>query len=146
MKCTREEIEKLENTWYSSRSMYIGWVQLQRLLKYCLSDIIERDIWPAPEAIGEKWFIPTIGYTEEEITKLLDAVNADKWERKYHMRQLERSRSRISTSLAIKLISSELPFTIEKTKVYNGGVIFFSPGREYVKKYRHSKGSCYDVR
>ncbi|MBQ8380307.1 MAG: hypothetical protein IJY18_00275, partial [Clostridia bacterium] len=94
MKCTREEIEKLENTWYSSRSMYIGWVQLQRLLKYCLSDIIERDIWPAPEAIGEKWFIPTIGYTEEEITKILDAVNADKWERKYHMRQLERSRSR----------------------------------------------------
>lgn len=146
MKCTREEIEKLENTWYSSRSMYIGWVQLQRLLKHCLSDIIERDIWPAPEAIGEKWFIPTIGYTEEEITKILDAVNADKWERKYHMRQLERSRSRISTSLAIKLISSELPFIIERTKVYNGGVIFFSPGREYVKKYRHSKESCYDVR
>jgi len=146
MKCTREEIEKLENTWYSSRSMYIGWVQLQRLLKYCISDIIERDIWPAPEAIGEKWFIPTIGYTEEEITKILDAVNADKWERKYHMRQLERSRSRISTSLAIKLISSELPFTIERTKVYNGGVIFFSPAREYVKKYRNSKGSCYDVR
>ena len=116
--------------------MYLDWCQLQRLLKHCLARIIVRDIWPAPEGTKDSWFIPTIGYTEEEITKILNAVNANRWERKYHTMQLDRERSRISTSLALKLIAREFPFVIEKTLVVNGGILFFGPKHAYVKDYQ----------
>lgn len=136
MKLSPEFIERAESTWQSRRSMYLDWCQLQRLLKHCLARIIERDIWPAPEGTKDSWFIPTIGYTEEEITKILNAVNANRWKRRYHMMQLDRERSRISTSLALKLIAREFPFVIEKTLVVNGGILFFGPKHAYVKDYQ----------
>ena len=52
------------------------------------------------------------------------------------MMQLDRERSRISTSLALKLIAREFPFVIEKTLVVNGGVLFFGPKHAYVKDYQ----------
>lgn len=136
MKLSPEFIERVASTWQSRRSMYLDWCQFQRLLKHCLSKIIDRDIWPAPEGSRDRWFIPTIGYTETEIIKILNAANANRWERKYHMMQLDRERSRISTSLALKLIAPEFPFVIEKTIVVNGGVMFFGPKHPYVKDYK----------
>ena len=136
MQLSPEFIERVESTWQSRRSMYLDWCQLQRLLKHCLYKIIERDIWPAPEGTKESWFIPTIGYTEAEITKILNAANANRWERKYHTMQLDRERSRISTSLALKLIAKEFPFVIEKTIVVNGGVMFFGPKHAFIKDYK----------
>ena len=136
MEFSPEFIERMESTWQSRRSMTLDWIRLQRLLKHCLSKIIERDIWPAPEGNRDRWFIPTIGYTEIEITRILNAVRANRWERKYHMMQLDRERSRISTSLALKLIASEFPFVIEKTIVVNGGVMFLGPKCDYIKDYK----------
>ena len=136
MEFSPEFIERMESTWQSRRSMTLDWIRLQRLLKHCLSKIIERDIWPAPEGSRDRWVIPTIGYTEIEITKILNAVKANRWERKYHMMQLDRERSRISTSLALKLIASEFPFVIEKTIVVNGGVMFLGPKCDYIKDYK----------
>ena len=136
MQLSPEFIERVESTWQSRRSMYLDWCQLQRLLKHCLSKIIDRDIWPAPEGTKDSWFIPTIGYTEAEIIQILNAARANRWERKYHMMQLDRERSRISTSLALKLIAPEFPFIIERTIVVNGGVMFFGPKHSYIKDYK----------
>ncbi len=124
-----------QDTWESRKTIFLDWSQLNRLLHICLFELLGRDVLPQAFQDGDYWEVDTKKFSQTEMQLLLDKANADEEDCKNHEPNCEGHISGLTDSLAAKLLSSEMPFPVDKTVATDNGVYFMSAARPHTKDY-----------
>lgn len=124
-----------EDTWEFREAVFLTWNQSSTLLSVRLFELLGRDIAPRSFQDGDYWDVYTQDLTQAEMDLLLDVAGADDEDRENHIPNAEGRIRGITEYLAAKLLSPEMPFSVDRTVATENGVYFMSASEPYVKDY-----------